>query len=142
MYNENTMNIEDRVNRMAVDLELLVRKAEIWQSLFDECPLGVAVFNAEMKFYLINKEFTEIAGFGREVLGEGLHTVIPKHLRRSHRKAEKDFAVHPEKKVNRHGVAPVILTKSGDELPVDIDLSYIQYDSKIYYVAFIRRISQ
>lgn len=135
------MNIEDRINRMSIDLERLVEKAEIWQSLFDECPIAIAVFTANLRFFLINPAFTEISGYGQEVLGKDIREVIPSRFRKLHKKVEKEYASNPEKKVNRHGLEPFLLRKDGTEVAVDIDLSYIQYDSKVYYVAFIRRIS-
>lgn len=135
------MNIEDRINRMSVDLERLVQKAEIWQLLFDECPIAVAVFSANLKFFLINPAFKEISDYDQEILGQDVKVIIPARFRRLHKKVEKEYASSPEKKVNRHGLEPFLLKKDGIEIAVDIDLSYIQYDSKIYYVAFIRRIS-
>lgn len=135
------MDIRDRVDRMAIDLDKLVKKAEIWQLLFDECPLGVAVFDANMKFFLINPAFTAMTGHTTTILGRNVKEVIPGRLRSMHKKAEKEFSASPEKKTNRHGLQPCILMKDGKELAVDIDLSYIHYDSSIYYVAFIRDIS-
>lgn len=135
------MDIENRVNRMALDLERLIEKAEIWQLLFDECPLGVAVFNSNMKFYLINHAFTEMTGHTTNILGKDIKNVLPSRFKRIHKKAEKEFAENPEKKTNRHGLTPFILKSNGEELPIDIDLSYIKYDGAIYYVAFLRRIA-
>lgn len=135
------MDIENRVNRMAFDLERLIEKAEIWQLLFDECPLGVAVFDSGVRFFLINNAFTEMTGYTTDILGKDIKEIIPVRLRKSHKKSEKQFISRPEKKVNRHGLTPLILKSDGQELPVDIDLSFIKYDSSIYYVAFIRRIS-
>lgn len=134
------MNIEDRVNRMSVDLEKLVQKAEIWQLLFDECPIGVVVFTANMKFFLINPAFIEMSGYSKDILGRDIKEVIPSRFRKFHKKVEKQYASNPEKKVNRHGLEPYLLRSDGSEIKIDIDLSYIQYDAKIYYVAFIRRI--
>lgn len=134
------MNIEDRVNRMSIDLEKLVEKAEIWQMLFDECPIAVAVFTANMKFFLINPAFTDMSGHSMEIMGKDIKEVIPSRFRRLHRKVEKEYASNPEKKVNRHGLEPYLLKADETEMKVDIDLSFIQYDSKIYYVAFIREI--
>ena len=135
------MNIEDRVNRMSIDLEKLVQKAEIWQLLFDECPIGVVVFTANMKFFLINPAFTEMSGYSIDVLGKDIKEIIPSRFRKFHRKMEKQYADSPEKKVNRHGLEPYLLKSDGTEMKVVIDLSYIQYNAKIYYVAFIRRIT-
>lgn len=134
------MDIENRVNRMALDLERLVVRAEIWQLLFDECPLGVAVFNSNMKFFLINHAFTDMTGYSTDILGKDIKEILPSEHRKSHRKYEKEYAANPVKKTNRHGLAPYILKSNGEKLAVDIDLSYVKYDSSIYYVAFIRRI--
>lgn len=125
---------------MSIDLERLVQKAEIWQLLFDECPIGVAVFNADMKFFLINPAFMDISGHSLDLLDKDIREVIPVRYRRVHRKMEKQYASDPQKKVNRHGLTPYILTKDNEEIAIDIDLSYIRYDSKVYYVAFIKRI--
>jgi PAS domain S-box-containing protein len=125
---------------MSVDLERLVQKAEIWQLLFDECPIAVAVFTANMKFFLVNPAFTEMSGHSIDILGKDIKEVIPSRFRKLHRKVEKEYASKPEKKVNRHGLEPYLLKADGTEIKVDIDLSYIQYDAKVYYVAFIRRI--
>lgn len=126
---------------MALDLERLVHRAEIWQLLFDECPMGVAVFNSSMKFFLINHAFTEMTGYDTSILGNDIKEVLPDRFKKAHKKSEKEFATNPQKKINRHGLEPFILNSNGQELPVDIDLSYIKYDGGIYYVAFIRRIN-
>lgn len=133
------MDINDRVNRMSVDLERLVRRAEIWQLLFDECPLGVAVFDSSMRFFLVNHAFTEITGYTTDILGSDIKEVLPIRLRKAHKKSEREFSEKPEKKTNRHGLTPLLLKSTGEEISVGIDLSYIKYDSSIYYVAFIRR---
>lgn len=126
---------------MSMDLDKLVEKASLWQSLFDECPFAVAVFNNEMKFFMVNHAFEELTGFDQDVIaGEKVQLVIPDRFKRIHKRYEKDFGLNPEKKVNRHGLEPFILTKAKQEILVDIDLSYIIYNSKIYYVSFIRRI--
>lgn len=134
------MDIENRVNRMALDLERLIERAEVWQLLFDECPLGVAVFDSNMKFFLINYAFTEMTGYTTDILGRDLKEVLPSRFRRPHKRYEKQFASKPEKKTNRHGLTPFLTRVDGEELAIDIDLSYIKYDGAIYYVAFIRRV--
>lgn len=134
------MDMANRIDQMAIDLEKFVKRAEIWQLLFDECPLGVAVFNSSMKFFLINHAFTEMTGYTTDILGKDIKTILPERFRRSHRRSEKQYAEKPEKKTNRHGLTPFLLKSDDEEMPVDIDLSYIKYDSAIYYVAFIRRV--
>lgn len=134
------MNIEDRVNKMSSDLERLVIRAEIWQILFDECPIAIAVFDSNMKFFLVNDEFLNLTGYATDILGSNIKEVIPLRHRRNHRKFEKQYVANPVRKLNRHGLSPEIVTKNNVNIPVDIDLSYIHYDSSTYYVAFIRRI--
>lgn len=136
------MNIARRVDKMSVDLDKFVERASIWQSLFDECPIAVAIFTNEMKFFMINEAFTALTGYDPEsIINRKIEYVLPNRFKKDHKNYEKTYARHPVKKVNRHGLQPGILHKNGNEVAVDIDLSYIVYDTKIYYVAFIRKIS-
>lgn len=136
------MNLSKRVNDMAESLESLIQKAELWQLIFDECPLALAVFTSDMKFFLVNQAFLELTGFDQEeLIDRKISVVIPMRFRKMHREAEKQYALKPEKKVNRHGLNPEIITKSGLQ-PVDIDLSYIVYDGKVYYTAFLKKLDK
>ena len=134
------MNIEDRVDRMAADLEKFIELAQMWQLLFDECPLGIVAFDSNMKFSIINNAFIEMTGYSNDILGKNISDVLPERFKKMHKKMERQYAKKPEKKTNRHGLTPYILTVDGRELLVDIDLSHIKYDGAIYYVAFIRRV--
>ncbi len=135
------MNLLGRVEDLSDQLNLLIEKAELWQLLFDECPMAVAAFDHSMTFFLVNNTFTLLTGFSKqEVIGEKIKLVLPMDQRKPHSKYEKEFIKNPIKKIDRHGLSPTILDKSGQEIPIQIDLSFINYDSKIYYVAFMRRI--
>jgi PAS domain S-box-containing protein len=141
MYNEIVMDLSDRIEKLSEDLERLIEKAELWQLLFDESPDAIALFNANRRFFLVNNAFCELTGFSREeIINQKLAIVLPAEFRRAHKKYENDYIQHPEKKVNRHGLAPRILTREGTELNIDIDLSFFYYDNTIYYTAFIRKL--
>lgn len=118
----------------------LLEKVEIWQLLFDECPIAIACFNQDMEFFLVNDAFLELTSYqSGEIIGESIKRVIPPQFRRLHTREEKKYIESPEKKTNRHGLAPLILDRYGNKIPVDIDLSYFQHLDFMYYVAFIRR---
>lgn len=120
-------------------IDTFVERAEIWQLLFDECPLSVAVFNSSYKFYMVNHAFTISTGFSpEEILGKDIKFIIPSRFRRLHKSKEKEFSKNPEKKVNRHGLEPYLLHKDGSEVPIDIDVSFLEYSGKIYYIAFFK----
>lgn len=130
-------NIEDIERR----LDSLIEKAEVWQKIFDEAPIAIAVFTGEMEFFLINNCFSELTGFtADELYGINISIVIPAKFKRMHKKEEKKFIANPEKKTNRHGLSPTICRKDRTEVPVYIDLSYFSNDNRVYYVAFLRQL--
>lgn len=136
------MELYNRVEELSKNLEALIEKAELWQLLFDESPDAIAVFDSNMRFFLVNDEFCNITGFSKdEITNQKLSLVLAPELRRIHKRYERQFSVNPEKRTNRHGWKPSILTRSGEEIHVNIDLSYFHYDGRTFYTAFIRRIS-
>jgi PAS domain S-box-containing protein len=142
MYNTDIMGLFNRVEELSKNLESLIEKAELWQLLFDESPDAIALFNEGMRFFLVNKAFCELTNFTEEeITGQKLSIVLPSEFRRAHKQYERDFMKSPEKKVNRHGLAPKILTREGEALAVDIDLSFFNYDGRTYYTAFIRKLA-
>jgi PAS domain S-box-containing protein len=142
MYNENVMELSARIEQLAQNLESLIEKAELWQMLFDESPDAIALFDSRMRFFLVNKKFCELTGFARdEITNQKLSIVLPAEYRRVHKSYEKKYANNPTTLTNRHGVAPKILTRDGEPILVDIDLSYFVYDGRKFYTAFIRKVS-
>ena len=140
MYNEIMMELSARIEQLAQNLESLIEKAELWQMLFDESPDAIALFDARMRFFLVNKKFCELTGFERaEITNQKLSIVLPSDVRRAHKGYEKRYANNPVTLTNRHGLAPVILTRDGEPISVDIDLSHFTYDDRKFYTAFIRK---
>jgi PAS domain S-box-containing protein len=142
MYNENVMELSARIEQLAQNLESLIEKAELWQMLFDESPDAIALFDSRMRFFLVNKKFCELTGFERsEITNQKLSIVIPAEYRRVHKAYEKSYSKDPVTLTNRHGLAPRILTRDGEPIAVDIDLSHFTYDDRKFYTAFIRKVS-
>lgn len=129
------------MNQLVENLESLVEKAELWQLVFDECPVPIAVITYNSKFFLVNNSFCELTNFTKdEVLGENISLVIPENKRKLHKSLEKKYLLSPTKRVIRHGDNPVLLTKERSKIEVTIDLSYITYDGKLYMTTYIRPI--
>lgn len=142
MYNEIVMELSARIEQLAQNLESLIEKAELWQMLFDESPDAIALFDSRMRFFLVNKKFCELTRFSRdEITNQKLSIVLPAEYRRAHKTFEKKYAANPVTLTNRHGLAPKILTRDGEPIDVDIDLSFFVYDHRKFYTAFIRKVS-
>lgn len=142
MYNEYIMGLFDRVEELSQNLESLIEKAELWQLLFDESPDAIALFDENMRFFLVNKAFCELSGFSKnEIANQKINMVLPAQFRRIHKQFEKEYAKAPSKKVNRHGLSPKLLTRDGIVIDVAIDLSFFYYQKRPYYTAFIRKTS-
>lgn len=138
MYNDHVRELFQRVDQISNNLDRILEKAELWQQIVDECPLAIALFTANMNFFLVNTAFEILSGYSKEeILDKRLSLVIPEGLRKTHMDKEKEFAANPIRKLNRHGLTPTIARKNKAVIPVKIDLSYIKHDNKIYYLAFI-----
>lgn len=134
------MNVIDRVELVEKQLDALITRAEIWQLIFDECPIAIACFDFNMRFFMVNKEFFHLSGFDSSIIGEKIKIVIPSKQKKEHSKYEKYYAKNPVPKVNRHGLSPQILDVNGELIDVDISLSFIEHQGKPYYIAFLKRI--
>lgn len=133
------VSIIERVEQIEDNLSKLLNKAEIWQLLFDECPVAIACFDSSMNFHIVNTEFVNLTGFQqKELIGKNMSMVIPPKFKNSHKDFEKSYVLNPQKLSNRHGT-PTILNKKKKEILVDIDLSFFDHMDKKYYIAFLRR---
>ncbi len=133
------MDIHSRIDKMTQDLDNLITKAELWQLIFDESCVSIACFDDAMRFFLVNKAFCQLTGFSKEhIIGEKLKLVLPYDMRKTHSKYESDFKSNPQKKMNRHGLSPELIDINGKKIPINIDLSYIDYLENRYYISFIR----
>jgi len=141
MYNDYVRELFDRVEQISNNLDRILEKAELWQQIVDECPVAIAVLTANMHFFLVNVAFEVLTGYSKEeILDKRLSLVIPENLRRMHMEKEREFSANPVRKMNRHGLSPSIARKDGTVVPIDIDLSYIKHDNKIYYLSFIKAV--
>ena len=135
-------HIANKMDQLVENLESLIEKAELWQLVFDECPVPIAVITSNSKFFLVNNSFCELTNFTKdEVIGENISIVIPQDKRKIHKTLEKKFMLNPTKRVIRHGENnPFILTKERAAIEVTIDLSYITYNGGLYMTTYIRPI--
>lgn len=134
------MNVVDRVELVEKQLDNLITKAELWQLIFDECPIAIACFDETMRFYLVNEAFCSLTGYKKsDLIGEKLQLVLPPKYRKQHLRYEVEFSNNPEARVNRQGLAAEILDIHGDVTKVDIDITFINYLDRVYYTAFLRR---
>jgi PAS domain S-box-containing protein len=135
------MDILGRVEKIESDLDDLISKAELWQLIFDQSPFAMACFDQNMNFSVVNREFCNLTGYSTmQLIGKNIGIVIPSGYRKLHILEEKKFISHPQRKVNRHGLNPYLLKKNGGKIHVHIDLSYLNYKSSIYPIAFIRKV--
>lgn len=137
------MGILERIEQLSKNLDSIVEKAELWQLLFDECPDAIVVFHSNLSIFLANKEFCILSGYDLdELLNKKVSNFLPHRFRKVHKQYEKSFYADPQKKVNRHGVHPKLLTKAGYEIPIDIDLSFFYHAHECYFTAFIRKVDK
>lgn len=88
-----------------------------------------------------NKGAELIFGYGSEILGRSVTTIIPKRYRKAHYEGVKRFLRTGEKHIIGKKLEMTALRKDGTEFPIELTLSYWQSESGVYFGAIIRDIT-
>ena len=88
-----------------------------------------------------NKGAGLIFGYGSEILGRSVTTIIPKKYRKAHYEGVKRFLKTGEKHIIGKKLEMTALRKDGTEFPIELTLSYWRSESGVYFGAIIRDIT-
>lgn len=131
------MNISEKAEELSNKLDNLIVRAELWQLLFDECPIAVIVLNIELRFFMVNETFCQLSGYTKsEILGESVGKIIPLGRRKEYKKFEKEFLNNP-KTLDHKEAVNTMLTKDSREVLVSAYISPFVYDGKKYHAIFM-----
>lgn len=104
-----------------------------FQTLFDAVADAMLLISDSGKITEANSAALSLLGYSaQEMIGLKVEALVPKHYQTQHRKNRTNFIQNPEKRPMGSGNELSVLTKSGQELEVDIGLSPINYQEKPY----------
>ena len=115
----------------------------IFESIFESSTLGILVVDATGTIEMANSYTEQIFGFGpNELSGRPLEILIPTQLRTKHQQLRAEFQTHP--KICPMGQGRYLLgqRKDGSQFPVEVSLSYTDFEGKRSAIAYVADISK
>jgi diguanylate cyclase (GGDEF)-like protein/PAS domain S-box-containing protein len=113
------------------------------RDLSEAMPDAVVIVDKRGKIVRANEATEKLFGYSSdELLSLGIEELMPERYRKQHGKQRKSFLQNPRVRAMGGGRHLVAQTRDGQEVPVDIHLSWVEEGSERYAVAAIRDMTQ
>lgn len=113
------------------------------KALFDNATEGIILTNQRGEIVLINPAALQLFGYQKEeMLGKAIEMLIPGRFQHKHTDYREGFYKKPGNRRMGHGRDLFARTKSGDEFPVEVSLSYYKQKNEFFVIAFLVDITQ
>ena len=123
-------------------LSKLIELEERYRSVTETSIDAIITSNSSDLILSWNKGAELIFGYGQEIVGKSVTTIIPERYRKAHMKGIKRFHRTGERHIIDKKVELEALRKDGTEFPIELSLSTWETPSGRYYGAIIRDISE
>ena len=119
-----------------------LREPRAFEQIFEACPDGVLVSDAEGRIVRINAQIEAMFGYGRdELAGQAVEELIPERFRAIHPGERERYHAAPRVRAMGAGLELYGRRKDGSEFPVDIMLSPIATEHGSLVLAVVRDIT-
>ena len=126
-----------------VEREPLFGLADRLGVLLEALPDGVVIIGPRGSIAYVNTRLEELTGHRREeLLGCPLDLLIPERLRDLHKRHRYRFDQAPLLRPMGTGLDISLLCRDGSEIPVDIQVSPVEFEGKRFTMAAIRYIAE
>jgi len=116
---------------------------ELFQQLFEFLPDAVFVSDESGRITLTNAEAVRMFGYGpEELIGQPIEMLVPERFRDVHPKHRGDYSSQPRVRPMGAGLELFGRRKDGSEFPVDIMLSPVQLEGRVFVLAVARDASR
>ena len=113
-----------------------------FRAILDTATDGIVSIDANQRIILFNNAAERIFGYSRkEILGENLNILIPKHYG-DHLRYVNRFLENRESEIIGKTISLTGLHKGGNPFPIQLSLSYIALGGKPTFTAIIRDVSE
>lgn len=107
-------------------------------SLFENATEGIILTNGMGKIVLVNPAAEKMFGYNSgEIIGKPIEILIPDKVKPHHQELREGFYKSPSNRVMGHGRDLHGKCKDGNNMPVEVSLSYYKKDQELFVIAFI-----
>ncbi len=151
MHEEMTKEqLSQELEKMRLQLQLLdscrqeVRSVQRkYDRLLQSTPDAMLFVDGDARIVLVNQQLEKLFGYtGEELVGQGLHILIPERFRGRHQSNVANYFSNPRARPMGTGLQIYGLKKDGSEFPADIALSPLEADKELLAIAAIRDITE
>jgi len=122
--------------------EEAILKDEIFASIMEALPYAAVIINPEGRLSFVSDKVEQIFDYHRdELIGECVEVLVPERFREAHVGHRAIYAVHPTSRPMGIGLQLSARRKNGAEIPVEISLSPVSIQGKIFVIALIQDIT-
>ncbi|WP_241237859.1 PAS domain-containing sensor histidine kinase [Pseudoflavitalea rhizosphaerae] len=113
------------------------------KALFDNATEGIILTNQKGEIVLVNPAALQLFGYDKdELLGKAIEVLIPGRFHHAHTGYREGFYKKPGNRSMGHGRDLFARTRTGDEFPVEVSLSFYRQKNEFFVIAFIVDITQ
>ena len=114
-----------------------------YDRLLQSTPDAMLFVDGDARIVLVNQQLEKLFGYtGEELVGQGLHILIPERFRGRHQSNVANYFSNPRARPMGTGLQIYGLKKDGTEFPADIALSPLEADGELLAIAAIRDITE
>ena len=129
-----------RLDSCRRELQSVQRK---YDRLLQSSPDAMLFVDGDARIVLVNRQLENLFGYtGEELVGKGLHILIPERFRGRHQSNVVNYFSNPRARPMGTGLQIYALKKDGTEFPADIALSPLETDGELLTIAAIRDITE
>jgi len=116
---------------------------EVFKGIFDSSAESIILVNNEGDIVVANPSAERVFGYGTgELKGEKLEALIPNRFKGEHVKHRNSYFKAPKQRAMGQGIELYGLKKDGSEFPLEVSLSYNEYNGERLAIAFIINITE
>jgi PAS domain S-box-containing protein len=133
--------LEEELEQIKVVKARMLHDIQLLSSLLDSAPDSILIVDETGRITQVNVELEKLLGWSRgELLGKSMDVLVPERLRHMHQHQMNGYLRAPKVRPMGSGVGTAALSKSGEEIDVDIKLSPVFADGKRRVIAIMRDI--
>lgn len=114
----------------------------IFKALFEHASLGIIISNEEGVIEQANAFMSKIFGYREhELIGQKVEIFLPKQLKESHVALRHGYNQNPSHRPMGVGMDLKAVKKDGQEIPVEVSISYYEINGHLHIINFISDIT-